>query len=140
MPEYNTSGTNNIEENPLFVDASNGNYHLQISSPCIDAGIDIGLPFLGLAPDMGCFEFDETTSVRNVRNEVFRICPNPTKGEFRVLSDQFEILQLIIRNISGSIIRVVSGNADTVSDLQPGVYILEVQTKNEHFNTVIVKN
>ena len=29
--------------NPLFIDASNNDFHLQLSSPCIEAGIDVGL-------------------------------------------------------------------------------------------------
>lgn len=32
------------------------NFHLGVGSPAIDAGIDKGLPFNGLAPDMGAFE------------------------------------------------------------------------------------
>lgn len=32
------SGIGNINANPLFIDHSNGNYHLQATSPCIDAG------------------------------------------------------------------------------------------------------
>jgi hypothetical protein len=41
---------------PLFVDPENNNFHLQAQSPAIDAGFDIGLPFKGLAPDIGAFE------------------------------------------------------------------------------------
>jgi len=59
MPQYNTTGTNNIETDPLFVDANNGDYHLQGISLCIDAGTDIGLPFVGTAPDMGCYEYGQ---------------------------------------------------------------------------------
>ena len=32
------TGTGNIDADPLFVDATNGDYNLQQSSPCIDAG------------------------------------------------------------------------------------------------------
>lgn len=32
------SGEGNINENPLFVDPENGDFHLQIGSPCIDTG------------------------------------------------------------------------------------------------------
>ena len=46
--------TNNVSSNPLFV--SSANYNLQSSSPCIDAGVDIGLPYNGKAPDLGAFE------------------------------------------------------------------------------------
>jgi hypothetical protein len=31
-------GEGNIKEDPLFVDAANGDYHLQLDSPCINAG------------------------------------------------------------------------------------------------------
>ena len=37
-------GGGNIESNPLFVDASNGNLRLQLTSPAIDAGINVALP------------------------------------------------------------------------------------------------
>jgi hypothetical protein len=37
--------------------------HLQLGSPCIDAGIDVGLPYLGSAPDMGAFEFEPSASL-----------------------------------------------------------------------------
>ena len=49
--------TGNISIDPQFVDATAPDVHLQPGSPCIDAGIDVGLPYLGLAPDMGAFEF-----------------------------------------------------------------------------------
>lgn len=46
---------NNLSVNPLFVSPTD--FHLQATSPVIDKGIDIGLPFAGNAPDMGYAEF-----------------------------------------------------------------------------------
>jgi parallel beta-helix repeat protein len=43
--------------NPLFVNPSGGEFHLQANSPAIDAGIDVGLPYFGSAPDLGAFEY-----------------------------------------------------------------------------------
>ncbi|HMU10753.1 MAG TPA: T9SS type A sorting domain-containing protein [Ferruginibacter sp.] len=47
---------NNLSVNPLFVSVTD--FRLQATSPVIDMGIDIGLPFTGNAPDMGYAEFN----------------------------------------------------------------------------------
>ncbi len=73
------AGTNNIDLDPLFVDAAGGDFHLSAGSPCIDAADgdaapatdilgnarhdDPGIPNDGIAaangahPDMGAYEF-----------------------------------------------------------------------------------
>jgi hypothetical protein len=48
----------NISTDPLFADPTLPDIRLLPGSPCIDAGVDVGLPYLGRAPDMGAFEFD----------------------------------------------------------------------------------
>lgn len=53
--------------------------HLAPGSQFIDAGIDVGLPFLGLAPDLGAFEYDGPTSVS----------PEPILGSTVVLNQNF---------------------------------------------------
>jgi hypothetical protein len=49
-------GIGNISASPLFLDPSQGDYRLQDTSPCIDRGTNIGLPFNGAAPDLGAWE------------------------------------------------------------------------------------
>lgn len=46
--------SNNLAVDPSFV--GGGDYHLNVGSLCIDAGVNIGLPFNGTAPDMGYAE------------------------------------------------------------------------------------
>jgi hypothetical protein len=57
-------GTGNIDVDPLFVDASNDDYHLQVGSPCIDKGTAVGAPAYDIedtsrdaAPDIGAYEW-----------------------------------------------------------------------------------
>ena len=50
----NKTENNNITGNPLFV--SSGDYKLQTSSPAINKGINVGVPYSGSAPDIGAFE------------------------------------------------------------------------------------
>jgi hypothetical protein len=54
------TGTNNIDDDPDFVGSGNKPapwFQLQAGSPAINAGINVGLPYNGAAPDMGAFEF-----------------------------------------------------------------------------------
>jgi Carbohydrate binding module (family 6)/Right handed beta helix region/Protein of unknown function (DUF1565) len=53
--------TNSKNIDPKFVNASAGDFHLQSTSPAIDAGTNVGLPYNGSAPDMGALEFGGTS-------------------------------------------------------------------------------
>jgi len=63
-------GEGNIENDPLFVDQENGDYHLQAGSPCIDSG-DPNMPFDpdSTVSDMGAFYFHQNTEPQLV--EIF---------------------------------------------------------------------
>ncbi len=70
-------GEGNIDADPLFTDAENGDFNLQEGSPCIDAGIDFfvlngdtlaNIPstlFNGNAPDMGAIESEFFAAIRD---------------------------------------------------------------------------
>ena len=53
-----TLGPGNLAVDPLFVAAELDDFHLSLTppSPCVDAGVDVGDPFLGAAPDLGAIE------------------------------------------------------------------------------------
>ena len=67
-----TSGSGNITNNPLFVDSADGNFQLQGTSPCINAGNNAyvtsstdlaGNPrIVGGTVDMGAYEYQTPTS------------------------------------------------------------------------------
>ena len=49
------SNSGNIKVSPLFILAGS-NFHLQTVSPCVDAGLNIGLSYIGKNPDIGVYE------------------------------------------------------------------------------------
>jgi thioredoxin len=75
------AGEGNIDADPLFVDAANGDYHLQASSPCIDAGDNSAIPagvivdldgnpcIINSIVDMGAYEAgEEVSGVKDVED------------------------------------------------------------------------
>ncbi len=56
-----SGGPGDVNADPLFVD-SMSDFNLAYGSPAVNAGADMGLPYVGNAPDMGCFESEYTDS------------------------------------------------------------------------------
>jgi hypothetical protein len=84
IDQYGFEGTNgNIRQNPLFVDSVNGDYHLQVSSPCIDAG-DPNADYSGEPDQNGCRinmgaygnTVEATTSLDNDSDGLYGACDN----------------------------------------------------------------
>lgn len=83
----------NISSDPFFVNSSSGDYSLLENSPCLDSGTDsynfLGSNIIlmnsddysGIAPDMGCFEYDNSLSEESEINPPDAILlsnyPNP---------------------------------------------------------------
>jgi len=85
---------NSQEADPLFVDEANDDYHLSSSSPAIDAGEPVGLPYYPSAPDLGPFQW--TPNFNGV-------------DALRILSGLFEVQSLrAVGTIPGVIITHVA--------------------------------
>jgi len=85
-------GDGNIDEDPRFIDAAVGNFHLSADSPCIDAGItDEDIPDIDIPdydkdgnprdeyPDMGAYEYI-SQSIGKYRHQT-RIRDNPCEDQ-----------------------------------------------------------
>lgn len=60
----NIKDLNPVVGDPLFIDLDHNDFNLKKGSIAIDAGINLGLPFKGTAPDLGAFEFDPLTAIQ----------------------------------------------------------------------------
>ena len=113
-------GTGNIDLDPLFVDASNEDYYLTSSSPCIDSGNPVSSynPDNTVA-DMGCFYFDQLAGADHneipTTNIQMRNYPNPfnpsTTIEFYIQNNSN--VNLSIYNIKGQKIKALAQNEFT---------------------------
>jgi hypothetical protein len=88
---YGTDNGANLDIDPLFVDAANGDFNLQCSSPAINNGILAGAPTKDMTgftrvgnPDMGAYEYVEsapliiTRSIANGTNPTYEGSPSIT--------------------------------------------------------------
>jgi len=152
-------GDNNINTNAGFIDEYNGDFHLLSSSPCIDAGIDsltitdaFGETFTvvdfdpsdysGNAPDMGCYEFDPFTGIRQQVFENAGFYPNPTTGMLYFNIPDKQINRLSVSDLSGKIMMKeyrVSNHYIDLSGLERGVYVVYIKTKDKVYSGKVVK-
>ena len=137
------TGSNNINENPQFVNPGTFDFHLTETSPCIDAGTDIGFEYIGDAPDMGCFEFDPYLITNDYQTNDFTIFPNPTSGKIMLDFTDNNIKQIWIYDLTGKTLveksDIQQNEIIDLSGFESGVYIINIKTDKEIFITRIVK-
>jgi len=54
-----------VYELPLFVNVAEYDFHLKEDSPAIDAGVYVGIPYNGDAPDLGAFEYGQSSTIES---------------------------------------------------------------------------
>lgn len=107
------AGAHDLSADPLY----DGARHLQAGSPCINAGTPVGLPYLGIAPDIGAFEDWAKTlagggSWIGARDATFGLRqnhPNPFSGRTTIsyqLANPGPV-RLGIYNIAGQLVRTL---------------------------------
>jgi Secretion system C-terminal sorting domain len=137
-----TTISNNLNLNPLFVSAAD--FNLQSGSPCVDAGIDVGLPFNGSAPDIGYYEYAVVNStVTNLADELIVIYPNPSTNKITVNLNNKQATSMEVYDALGKLVltQKIASNETTLSltELPNGIYTLKVNLDNGVVAQKIIK-
>ena len=111
-------GAGNIDADPLFVNASNGDFHLTEDSPCINAGDPASLldPD-GSRADMGAYTFDGATFIE------LPLMTEPSPLDFGSLLSQDTVEQSLAFINDAGISAVI-----TDVDLPPPIFTTELET------------
>ena len=127
--------TDNIGGDPLFVDATNGDYHLLGNSPAIDAGAtplstedyEGNIIPNGIAADIGVFEYYESTGITENLTERIIFYPNPTTGKI-FISNEFLDKKYQIISMTGAVIKSGKINATEIDliEFNSGIYLIKI--------------
>ena len=132
MPDTGTGDHNLANVDPLFVNAGTGDLHLQSGSPCIDAGTDVGLPYAGAAPDIGCYEYG-LTAVDKTGLQVFSLYPIPAGSAVFIRLVKEGPAHVRLLDGRGRMIREKDFSGSThlsLWGLKPGVYLMQLRTND----------
>ncbi|MBK7558141.1 MAG: T9SS type A sorting domain-containing protein [Chitinophagaceae bacterium] len=133
----NYTYNNNISQNPLFVSATN--FSLQATSPCIDAGVNVGIPYNGSAPDMGYVEYGATGNIPPTANagpdQTITLPTNTVSLTGTGIDPDGNITAYLWTKIAGPAAGTITNPnnaATTVTGLVQGVYRFELRVTDNN--------
>ena len=155
--QYGWIGEGNINSDPLFIDFGSGDYHLQSTSPCIDAG-DPNSPHDpdGTIADMGAFYYPHSGIPNHPTSEIYPTSiilyqnyPNPfnTNTVISYYLPQRDQVTFAIYNILGQRIATLFDDIQSAgqhqaiwqaADIASGVYIARLQASSQVKNIKIL--
>ena len=142
MPDDATGSDNLNNVNPLFVNVSDEDFHLQETSPCIDTGTDVGIDFNSVAPDMGCYEFGNTTQIEETNLTKILLYPNPAT-DFVYFNGITNPVKVKIYTILGKevVAKQIGTKTMDVSNLDNGTYFIKIWVNDESvkISKIIIK-
>ena len=148
----------NLDANPLFVDAVNGNYHLSANSPAKNSGNNAfynsnmtpnlsmftndldGLPRIqDSVVDMGAYEFSVVLGLDPVEvTSKISVYPNPTQDLVHIRSSDLLVKEVKVYSILGKELITISNDEVNLSELPKGIYLLKVVLDSDERYTVKV--
>jgi hypothetical protein len=116
--------------------------HLAPGSDLIDAGVDVGIPYSGIAPDLGCFEtgLSGINSMSYAAGALFYPNPVDQTGYVRFIAGEGGKCVIRLFDITGKMVHTLASFHVTPGDhtvrldfteIRDGVFFLEVSVNSE---------
>ncbi|MFZ2287109.1 MAG: right-handed parallel beta-helix repeat-containing protein [Bacteroidales bacterium] len=112
--------------------------HLAAGSDLIDAGVNVGIPFAGTAPDLGCFETGLTAAYDIRLSQEVIFYPNPVTdiGYLRFTAAEGGICEIHLHDVTGLLVKTIADKLIEpgenifrfdLSDTREGLYLYRVK-------------
>jgi hypothetical protein len=112
--------------------------HLTAGSDLIDAGVNVGLPYAGTAPDLGCFETGLTTAGEINVSKTAIFYPNPVtdEGYLRFTTGAGGRCEILLYDVTGRVIKTIADKEIEpgehtfrldLSDTREGLYLYRIR-------------
>ena len=111
--------------------------HLATTSDLINAGVDVGRPFSGSAPDLGAFETIVNSVSEGFDKSTISIYPNPASNyvDISKLENNVGVQSVKIYDMTGALVSETILNPDINNriplNFKPGLFILQVKVGSE---------
>ncbi len=135
-----------------FVDYASFDFHLTSNSLAIDAGCDSLSPVIdldgnarpeGSHTDIGCYEYNQLSSIMNIKSRNFNVYPNPASSTLHIDGNP-SLFNIKILTLEGKVIKeqknVIIPSEIDISNIKEGVYILQLQKGKKLKNIIFIKN
>ncbi|WP_452229834.1 T9SS type A sorting domain-containing protein [Lacinutrix sp. MEBiC02404] len=132
---------NSTNSNPMFNNASMGDYTLTSSSPAVDSGdntyvtgtedLDGNIRIFNAAVDMGAYEYGSTLGVSTFQlneNEI-KLYPNPTSSVLNIKMKN-NLKQATVYSLLGAKVLETKSSTINTSNLNTGMYLITIEDEN----------
>ncbi|MCH2196992.1 T9SS type A sorting domain-containing protein [Kordia sp.] len=147
--------TNTSGADPLFTDPNNNDFSLQTGSPAIDSGDNTKVPagitsdilfnqrIHNTTVDMGVYEFGASSTLSttdfDADQDVVTVYPNPVKNMLHINST-IHVETIKVFSINGQqLLQAQDTNTLDVSNLQKGIYLVQIASKNASKTIKVLK-
>ncbi len=109
--------------------------HLVKGSDLIDAGVNVGLPYSGKAPDLGCYEFDDNTNYLPAVTKENKFKLIQQGNNLIIAGAEKEMNTIVLYNISGQVIATAENTFSiNINGVPKGVYLIKLTDINRNIS------